>query len=478
MIAPASPPRLRVPSLLECLCASDATQLFAHGVSSLAHRSALRAVLPGIDEYAERALLLAERRDVVCVLEPVEEAYLDYLTELKLGPAANRVVVASEGSHGRRGGSLPAALLGNPTALDRITTLLRGEERTVLNPFAASASEFALAARLGAILGRRVEVLGSAPPLAYRLSKKHRQRALAVEAGVPVAPGEVVTLPADARGRVLDVVPLRAALGRRLDRSSRVIIRGTYGVSGSATWVVGNGFLGVDEALERVVRRRDNRIYLVEEMFEVLVSPNLQMFIEPPGGRITCVGISDQRWVGTLVHGGNASPSRAETLPEMVACAERISTLLQRAGYSGLAGFDFGEHLEAASGRRRPFFAEVNLRINGATYPIALVERLNREQARLRLPPIRAFATANLRPYARSFQDFERSYGEAFFQRERGAGVLPFNTGCLRHGQLTVAVLGGTREEVLADLGRFRAQVENEKRAAAIVDEQRRPTGP
>lgn len=49
-------------------------QIFMHSVTSLPNISSVTALVPDVDKYAERALLLAKKQDIVCVPCPVEAA--------------------------------------------------------------------------------------------------------------------------------------------------------------------------------------------------------------------------------------------------------------------------------------------------------------------------------------------------------------------------------------------------------------------
>jgi len=107
-------------------------------------------------------------------------------------------------------------------------------------------------------------------------------------------------------------------------------------------------------------------------MLEVIVSPNILMNVEPGKGKISCVSITDQLLSDNLTHEGNVYPSSAKTLKSMINSAQTMSKWLRNEGYGGLVGFDFGEYSNTKTGELEHFLAEINPRVNAATYPKSL----------------------------------------------------------------------------------------------------------
>jgi hypothetical protein len=242
---------------------------------------------------------------------------------------------------------------------------------------------------------------------------------------------------------------MAAALHRRVRVTGRALVRGASGASGSATFVAHAAREDMTAVLDAVAARTDNSVYLVDPMYDVHVSPNILMHVEPSGGRIAWVGDSDQYLDAALVHRGNEHPSRARTLGAMVQSAQRLARWLQSEGFTGLVGFDFCERRDPESGRDEYFLAEVNARINGAAYPTFLVDTINREQARHRRPAVHAFLSVQALPTpARSFPDFAVRHADSLFQPATGRGCVPFNTGQLPFGRCSGAFLGPTAAAV------------------------------
>ena len=432
----------RFPGLRE----GPATRILVHDKASLALTSAdereLRAILPGLELDDERALLTARRQDIVCTLSPVEEAYLDHLESIGIGPARGRVITVPAGP-GATGGRLMDRLTADAATLRRIIALVPPDAAAVLEPYLAMQSEFALARALGAVLGREVAGLGGTAEVVARANDKQEVRAVAQELGVPIADGEVVVLEGGEDDRPVDPTALRPALERRLRSTGRVILRGTRGAAGSAVRVVEQTPMSVLAALDWVASRPHDPAYLAEVMLPITVSPNIQMQIDANG--VHCVGITDQRLAGAVRHQGSIYPTQAQTMDQMLDYSEILAAWLRREGFSGLVGIDFCEYQDERARRPKAFLAEINPRINGSTYPLALASLLDPEQAR-----IGGFVCGRIRPAARSFAEIAEHHGSLLLRHRICQGALPYNVGYLPRGSCHLVVFDHTREHALA----------------------------
>jgi hypothetical protein len=423
----------------------SALQLYVHCANSVHYLAELNASVPGVELYAERALLLADREDVVCVPDEIEPSYLAYLARLGIGPNPVNVLVASrfEGTAGVA--PLWEKILRSDEALGLLSCLVQSHGAARLHPFIATAGPFSLARALAARAGLPVDVAGGAPSVVAYADFKHHVRARAVELGIPVADGEVVDLTGAGGHRRQQEGMLRRAMERQMRRTGRVIVRGSSGAAGSSTFTVEQDGQ-IPELAEYAAARRENSIYLVESMVEVTVSPNVQMHISPDGRATRCGGVTDQRWDRPLVHGGNRFPSSAHCLVDMLRWARTLAEWLGGLGFAGLAGFDFVEYNDE-HGKPRAFLAEVNPRTNGASYPLRLMRRLNVSQREAGSPAITAFTSGTIKTEAETFDELEDIWGDAVFSPERGSGLIPYVTGQLRHGKCSVVALAATREE-------------------------------
>ena len=169
------------------------TRIFIHCVGSLRSLQTLDAAIPGFDRYPERALLLAEPGDLVCVGAPVDTEYLEFLAGIGLGPRPEDVIVV-EGT-----GPLAERLRAAPHPL---VQRLRGIGGTGVwvEPYAGSDAAFALAAALRCELGALIRVRTGLPEITAHADQKHLMRERAQSLGIPVAEGEVAML-AHAGGR-------------------------------------------------------------------------------------------------------------------------------------------------------------------------------------------------------------------------------------------------------------------------------------
>jgi len=438
-----------ISSIIDTLGGSNITQVFVHSVTSLENITELTETVTGLEKYPERSLLVARPDDLVCVVDKVDNQYLQFLSKLGIGLSNKNIIVASKDFQQDSDATLSDLLMSNCEALLAIRNLVKRNKKIVLNPYIASPKEFKLVAILETILGRKVHILGGNSDIVDYANHKHNVRAKALELGLPVPEGDVVVLQVDGDGKPLDLTPMQTAIHRFINKTGRVLIKGSVGASGTSLVIAENNPESIQKALGEIAGRIDNMIYLVEVMFDVVVSPNVLMYIDPDYNRITSVSVTDQILSDDLMHEGNIYPSTATTLNEMLLSAEKLSLWLQAEGYSGLVGFDFGEYYNTEKGQFGHFLAEVNPRTNAATYSKSLMEHLNRNQKKRGGPYIEAFLSANIKTNARSFAQLREWYGHLFFNPKIGKGLVPYNIGCLRYGKFTLAVFGRSRNEVM-----------------------------
>jgi hypothetical protein len=387
----------------------------------------------------------------------VDPGYLGFLAGLGLGPRPEHIIVA--GGNGRGAGRpLAERLLGDPAVLSRAARAL-GADAVTIEPYAATADVMALAEVMERETGIPVRMDGS-PRITKYADQKHHMRAKAQELGIPVAEGEVAELACPGGRRRRDLEPVRAAIERQLRTSARVIVRGASGASGSSTFVVGRGGEDTNGLLRRLASRADNRIYLVEAMVEATVSPNVQIHIPSDDGPLLCGGITDQRWSRRLTHAGNQLPSSARTVAAMEAWARILANWMRSQGYTGLVGFDFVEYRDPVTGGLRAILAEVNPRVNGGTYPLAVRARLNAAAGRAGRPEAPAFVSGTVETRAVSFARVKAAIGHLLFDPDRGTGVVPYATGCLEHGKCSLVALAGSRLRAAELYGAAQARLE------------------
>lgn len=331
-----------ISSIIETFGGPDVTQIFVHDVTSSRNYADLAAIVPGIEKYDERALVVARPGDLVCAAGRVDNQYLQFLSSLGIGPNDGNVIMISECSHRNSNAALSELLVSHYELLSYMGKIVKGSNKVVLNPFIATPREFKLATTLQSVLGRKIRILGGSPDIVDYANGKHNVKEKAVELGVPVPEGEVVELQLREDRRPLELAPVHTAINRHIQKTGRVIVRGFYGASGSATVIVENNSKSIQKALSKIAEKTDNSIYLVEVMVDVIVSPNVSMHIEPNNGQILCVSVTDQRLGKNLVHDGNIYPPTAKSLRDMMSSARTISKWLQAKGYSGLVPYSTG----------------------------------------------------------------------------------------------------------------------------------------
>lgn len=430
--------------IIEAMSRMKDTNVFVHGVTSIGNLAGVNLD----DEESHRALFLAGEQDIVVVPSAVDRDFLDYMLELGMTPPIDRIVVASDGAAPSPNGSMAETLMSNPGALSRLGTMC-GASAVVLNPFIATEVEWRLADALGATIGRSVRVIGAPPDRVRNANMKHVIRERAAQCGVPVAPAAVVRMRHGSQSA--DQARLSATLAECLRVSGRVVVKGSFGASGSSTFIV-EADRDIAACTQLIANREDNDIYIVEPFFDVICSPNVVMWIDPESGDISCVSVNDQRVDGRLVFAGSVFPTVASLLPAMIDSAARLTNALKEEGFSGAAGFDFCEYENSQTGVREYFLSELNARINGGMYATALMERVNGIQTQRGLNPVTAFRSVNIFVPPTNFATVRQRCGGLMFDGVRGTGVIPFNPGRLAAGKVTVACIGadaGTVEELL-----------------------------
>lgn len=414
-------------------------RLFLHCVGS---------PVPGHDRYAERALVLARGDDVVCVPRGIEPEYLGFLSALGLGPAAANVIAAPAGN-GEVAWSLAGRLLHGGGLVELVARRL-GATPVTIHPYAGTAAVFALARALERVSCRPVRVHAARPDLLDLAHQRPLMRARAAALEIPVAEGEVAELASPFGRRRHDLEPLRLAIGRQLRRTGRVIVRGASGVDGACTFVVGPGGEDTDEVLRRIALASDNRAYLVEVLVDATVCSTVHLRVEPDGGGVALVGISDRRLGRGLASAGSRYPSAARTAESMKTWAARFGGWLREAGYSGLVGLDFVEYRDRATGETRSFFSGVNPRASEGTYALALKDGVAAP----------AFVSGMVTTRAPGFGRLREALGGLLYDPDRGSGVIPYATGCLDQGRCPMVALGNDRLHASELLGKAQAAVE------------------
>lgn len=435
-------------SLVETLDRKNVTNLFVHSALSMENAPTLMVVKPEMEQYPERSLLMARRNDIVCVLDGVDIDFLHFLAGLGVGPSQENIVIIRESNGENRIENLSDLMMKNHHAFSTIRNLVKEGNNVEFHPYVASPKEFSLVSMMQQFFPNSISMPDLNSDVVQFASFKHHMKLQANKLGVPVPPGEIVELKTEGPGKNFDLKPIERTVQRLFSKADGVLIKGSSGSSGTTLIQVDNNSHSLQKALDTILKSNDNHIYLIEPLLDVVVSPNILMFIEPHSGKISCVGVTDQILAQGKKHVGNIYPSQARTIKAMIHSARIFSEWLQSEGYSGIAGFDFMECPDQGTGKRDHYLAEVNARVNASTYPKSLMEYLNRKQMQTGKPVLKAFLTETVRTTAHSFSEIRNRYGELFFSPENGEGLVPFNIGCLKYQKFTLSIFGESLDRV------------------------------
>ncbi len=411
--------------------AKEVTRVYLHSPSEAPDARVVIHIMPALECIGERSLFFARPGDVVCLGRPVDGAYFDFLSGLGIGPRWEDILVIPGVVPGT---GVSERLLVEELAWERLVERLAASRRLRLCPYFSTPAVAELARALGDRLGASTDIAGGPPRVVGLLHDKRFARRLARRLGIPLAPGETVR-----------VTRLRESVLRWARTTGRVIVRGASGAGGSATFTCGTTDL--DATIDRVARRTDNVSYLVQPLYPVASSPNVEIAMGSRPG-MTRLTATDQMLSHELVYEGSLFPSRALRRTDMIAAARRIAGWMARCGFTGRAGLDFVEPDPGADAP--PFFlAEINPRINGASYPIVLMDRLSEEARRRELPLPRAFRTHTVATEARDFGEIKRRLGDLLYDPGRGRGVVPYTVGGLAFGTIGMAAFANGVEAAM-----------------------------
>ncbi len=432
--------------IISTLGGSDVTHIFVHDPVALAKNLPLEMRTPNFRAYDQRALVMARPHDVVCMTSSkIDLSYMGFLYELGVGPELGNIIELEPGPvFGECLDNDPFGL--SVDSLHRICERISPQNHVVLNPDGVSQKGYVMAQALENILGKTVKFMGGNPEVTDAANLKHVAYRKAQELGIPVARGEIIESSDD---KAKNVTMLRSAIRRYVSETGRVIIRSAEGRGGSGIFLVEDNTESERHALELISQRPLSSFYLVQVLYEVAFSPNILVDVQPDGGAVNVVGISDQRLNLHLGHIGNVSPSGAQMLNDMSRASEALGRWLQEDGFTGLVGFDFVEHTDVRTGRSRWFFAEINARSNASVYPTFLMAHLNVRQMDCDFPVIGAFFSMLARIQTVSFLQFRKEFDARLFNPRSGRGMIPYGF-CQQQMCCNMVFLGPSRHEVKA----------------------------
>lgn len=437
--------------MLDILQRPGVRRVFAHDNAAVGVPSFSRGRGAANSRYAERALLLAQSGDLVAVTDPVDADFVAYLAALGVGPGADGMVVVDAAAGA--GGELLLGRLTSPGSVsavaERLADRLTGGDEVRISSYYTSRDAFLFGRLLGERLARAVVVEGGRQEAVELANRKDLVRERVMRLGVPIAPGELVDCRngVGPRGEAAAVL-LHDATLRHIGDTGAVFIRGVRSLMGVDNLRIDRRRLTREVLAQWLTDRPEEACYLVEPLLPVRSSPNVQLWIEDDGAP-RLLAVTRQRLDRNLAHRGNAFPYRSPVRNAIVDSAVAITGWLSEEGFRGPLGLDFIEIARPMRGAAAHVLAEVNGRINGATYPIALVERLNQVRRSVGSAPLQAWRSGHRQlSDRRPFSALADDLGDLLYRDSSASGLVPYNTGLLDHGLCYYALVGSGAQEL------------------------------
>ena len=439
-------------SLLEILRRSGAPRIHVHDYSAVDVPSLREAKRHSCSLRAERALVMAQRGDVVLLNRPPDAHFLDYLEELNLG-TRRELVLALDDVFEKRASAASEPLIAlaiDPEFADRVAelvaALLRFSAEPCITTYYSASMLQNIRAKLEGKLGRTVAVEGGSRESAELANRKDRMRTEARRLGIPVASGEIVnaaefeTCAGLLSDRVADVAQ------RLVSAHGGAIVRGVWSASGVDVRIV-RAPLDRPALAQWLGMRPHVRAYLVEALLPLTASPNLQLWVNSED-RFSVIGVTGQRLNASGGHCGNYYPYRSPMLPAIQSAALEMSHALASAGFRGALGVDMMEFPDPETGELSFAFAETNGRMNASTYALALSEGINEQRRARGRAPIEAWISYTDTPVQPgSFAALRERLGDLVYLHNKRSGVVPYNTGLLSCGMVDLLTLADSVEE-------------------------------
>jgi hypothetical protein len=400
--------------------------------------------------HAERALLLAQSGDVVVLAHHVDRDYRDFLARIGIGPGPDGVVVLSPDPARSDEGSKPLfEMLRHDSALMRVAERLDAGRQIRLSPYFASDLVFECGARLEALTGRGIVVEGGSASAVALSNRKDLVRQAALRLGVPWPGGELVAWHDGCPDGFDPARALVDAAGRVGSGGGSIFIRGVWSMHGSDNLRLAESD-GIEAAdIERwLAGRPTQRGFLVEPLLPVAVSPNVQLWIDDDGA-VMHLAVTAQRLDRQMIHRGNEYPCPQLDEIALTAASETMGRWLAAAGYRGPVGLDFLVTGQAREPAGQVLLAEINGRINGATYAIGLTEQLNQRCVLGGRPPFGCWRSlTDLRTSPRCFAALADELGDLLYADGRRSGIVPYNAAMLSRGSVNLLVTGSSPDEL------------------------------
>ena len=412
-------------------------RLFLHCVGS---------ALPALERQAERALVLA--RATTWSASRARSSPSTSASSRRSGWAPRRPTW----SWCRRGdgvaGTLAERLLRTGGMVERLAGRL-GPADVTIHPYAGRAEVFALAQALERVAGRSVGVHAGPPDSTALAESKHLMRERAIALGIPVAPGEVATLPHTGAGAATSSRCARRSSGSSAGPDG-CVVRGDVGCGAARRGTSSSPAGTTPTRCSGGWRSAPTTGCSWSRCWWTRPSARPStLLIEPTSGAWRLEGVSDRRL-------GRGLAPVGEPLSRPRPRARRRDEVLGGPASAGLAA-----RWTASPGGSGSTSSSI---APAAAEPAVLPRR--RRAPRRRRRPTRwrweaaagagASSPGRCRSGAASFGRLREILGSLLYDPDRGAGVVPYATGWLEQGKCPIVAFGGTGTRPPSSSGRRR----------------------
>ncbi len=345
-----------------------------------------------LQQYPERALLLAEEQDIIILNNYPDTDYLNYLLTIGIG-TRNILIPNVKGND-----CLSEKILKDPQLLKYLSK----QNPLILQPYISTAAEAKIAKLINA-------TFNAAPPdLTAQINNKHYLLSISPTLEYKTANSATVI----------------AIAKQQIKKHQQIVISGVESYGGIEVSPINN----INELIKFENR---NEQYLITKKYKTLNSPNIQYQIH--SNLIEEMGITDQILDDKLKYQGNIYPSKSQQLAKIRGDSYILCQKLQAAGYKGILGIDFIETID-----NELFIVDINARTNTSSFGLYVLKKLfpNSYQDKYLkiIPNINIGKTM-------TFKQLTGKIGPLFNQ-ESGRGMIPYNIGGLKWGEFSGILIG------------------------------------
>ncbi|WP_069470609.1 ATP-grasp domain-containing protein [Candidatus Marithrix sp. Canyon 246] len=338
-----------------------------------------------LQQYPERALLLAEEQDIIILNNYPDTDYLNYLLSIGIG-TSNILIPNVKGNQ-----SLSEKILKD----QQLLKYLNKQKPLILQPYISTAAEAKIAKLINA-------TLNAAPPdLTEQINNKHY----------------LLSISPTLKYKTANSATVIAIAKQQIKKHQQIVISGVQSYGGIEISPINN-------TNDLIKFENRNEQYLITKKYKTSNSPNIQYQINP--NQIQELGITDQILDDKLKYQGNIYPSKSQQLKKIRQDSYNLCQKLQAAGYRGILGIDFIETID-----NELFIVDINARTNTSSFGLYVLKKLfpNSYQHKY----LKIIPNINIGK-AMTFKELTGTIGP-LFNKETGRGMIPYNVGGLKWGE-------------------------------------------